>query len=589
MKRNNWKRLFALGLSLVMLASFVGCGSKEQQAADSEQETKTDDNSGSEKETVTTDPITISILTTRTFSDTNDPNDLWIFNYLEYWLAEQGYNVTLEVEQTLEADEKIPLLLGTDSLPDVVWGIDLSSKNAVQYGVDEGMLLDWTPYLNEETMPNLVETFEKVPDALSGSIAPDGSIYGIPYVTSRYWHSDTGHNASSQHVYIDSSWLEQCGLENPATMEDFLEMLRTFKKEIKIDGKEVVPLASTGGCFEQSLWSSLGYYGGYPDVYGTGFEIKDGEVYLPAATDDYRTYVEYMNTLYTEGLISPDYYTMDDTTSEAMMVEGICGAIGSGEASATNSMDNQAEWISVLPMTLGDNDEVVATAAKVYKVNKIWASAKTEHPEIIAKIVDYLFSYEGGAYYFYGPAEGEDPLNMVDGYYLDENLIMTTKLIEDGEYTDWWDYAMEYILPTLGTTSGLIANGYYEDLQGNTSMRTFTDAITGDTVEDVYNGTVSEDTAWGITQLSKIEAWENNLTTVNLPSVYLSEDDELRASELKQVLNTYIDSESAKFITGLRSLDELDDYFAELEALGVDEYVEIYRNAYSAYMESVFN
>ena len=44
----------------------------------------------------------------------------------------------------------------------------------------------------------------------------------------------------------------------------------------------------------------------------------------------------------------------------------------------------------------------------------------------------------------------------------------------------------------------------------------------------------------------------------------------------------YPQTESAKFITGARSLDELDDYFDEIERLGALEYVEAYANYYSS-------
>ena len=51
---------------------------------------------------------------------------------------------------------------------------------------------------------------------------------------------------------------------------------------------------------------------------------------------------------------------------------------------------------------------------------------------------------------------------------------------------------------------------------------------------------------------------------------------------------TIINAESAKFITGTRPLDEIEKFQEELKGLGVEEYVEIYRNAYSSYMDSIF-
>jgi len=73
-----------------------------------------------------------------------------------------------------------------------------------------------------------------------------------------------------------------------------------------------------------------------------------------------------------------------------------------------------------------------------------------------------------------------------------------------------------------------------------------------------------------------------------LPTVYLSEDVSLRANEIKTVLNQHITTETVEFITGARPLSEVDDFYAELKGMDVEEYIEIYREAYSTYMNSIF-
>ena len=65
-------------------------------------------------------------------------------------------------------------------------------------------------------------------------------------------------------------------------------------------------------------------------------------------------------------------------------------------------------------------------------------------------------------------------------------------------------------------------------------------------------------------------------------SVYLDQETALRAANLLTVITEYAEQESAKFVTGTRSLDELDNYFDEIERLGATEYVEIYQNYYDS-------
>ena len=59
-------------------------------------------------------------------------------------------------------------------------------------------------------------------------------------------------------------------------------------------------------------------------------------------------------------------------------------------------------------------------------------------------------------------------------------------------------------------------------------------------------------------------------------------------TDLKAVLNNYITSESAKFITGRRPVSEIDEFWDELKQMDIERYLEIYKEAYAPYMESIF-
>ena len=65
--------------------------------------------------------------------------------------------------------------------------------------------------------------------------------------------------------------------------------------------------------------------------------------------------------------------------------------------------------------------------------------------------------------------------------------------------------------------------------------------------------------------------------------MYLSVEQSHRYTDLKTVIKNYVDAETAKFVVGQRSLDELENFFTELADLGVDEYVSICEEAYADY------
>ena len=68
----------------------------------------------------------------------------------------------------------------------------------------------------------------------------------------------------------------------------------------------------------------------------------------------------------------------------------------------------------------------------------------------------------------------------------------------------------------------------------------------------------------------------------------MSEDDALYTSEILSVLKNHIDSETAKFVTGIRPLSELDAFMAELKGMGIEAYINIYKEAYAPFMDTIY-
>lgn len=602
MKRRIVAILLAAGM---IMGSLSGCGQSAQTQESKTEKTETastkagSTEAGSTEEAaqdgpITTEPITISILTQRHAEAlSNSADELWFFKYLEWWINEQGYNVTIKVEQTQEADQQIPLLLGTDSLPDLIWGINLSETNAVAFGAGQGVILDWAPYINEENMPNLYALLQEEPGALVASTCTDGGVYALPRFGDRIEGAAAGNMPIAERIYINQNWLDECNLDVPETMDEFIDMLRTFKSEIKLEGdKEVIPMISTSQMFEKYLWTALGYYGTTPATYGNGWMIKDEQLVYPAASEDYRTYIEIMKTCYDEGLISQDHFTMDGTTARGLMADGVAGVIGDWTLGSSQP-ESFGDWVSALPAAAGDNDQVVASLGSSYSLNSLWASANTEYPEVIAKLIDYLYSAEGEMYYMYGPMKGQDPLGILDGwYFVDKDGIqaMTCDLVEDGTYANFDSYCKTLVYSNMYIGNAMNLENNAKELAGveyTAETRQYADAITGDMIT-INSREWDKNSADGWWRITTMTAWESAATLVSLPTAFLSEEDSLRASELALLLNEYITAESAKFITGARPVSEIDDYYKELDKLGLQEYTEIYTTAYKTFMEETF-
>lgn len=536
---------------------------------------------------VAEEKVTVSLLTTRNSTATNDIEDVWFFKYLA-----QKMNVDFELEQTLETDQRISLMFASDSVPDLVWGIGLSNNDVMVYGVQEGMLLNWKDLITPELMPNTYQAMQDYPDAFTASTAPDGNIYTLPMITGSSYYANTGSFSAAIRMYINKDWMDACGItEIPTTLDEYLEVLRTFKEKDPMGlGENNIPLIGNQEKDKTFVWNALGFHGTATQAYGTSFDLKDNQLVLPCYTEEAKEFITFYNTLYNEGLISPDYFTLDQTAARGLMASGVCGVLGDSTLAAIG--DAWSSWIALSPLTSDVNDVAVAAFNPGYSVGQLYASAYTEHPEVLARIVDYMYSDEGALYYFYGPMKGtEETLGVVDGWYYDENNRITTDKVVNGEFTDISEYAYQYI-KSYSSAPGRFDH-YSQTAAAMAGIEfpgkemTIVDKLTGAEIPSLIMDVYTDDNNDGHWRITQSEAMIDHLTAVRLPAVYLTAEQNQRVADLSTVINDYVTAESAKFIVGTRPLSELDAYFEELKSLGIEEYIAIYQEAYAPFLETL--
>lgn len=536
---------------------------------------------------VAEEKVTVSLLTTRNSTATNDIEDVWFFKYLA-----QKMNVDFELEQTLETDQRISLMFASDSVPDLVWGIRLSNNDVMVYGMQEGMCLNWKDLITPELMPNTYQAMQDYPDAFTASTAPDGNIYTLPMITGSSYYANTGSFSAAIRMYINKDWMDACGItELPTTLDEYLEVLRTFKEKDPMGlGENNIPLIGNQEKDKTFVWNALGFHGTATQAYGTSFDLKDNQLVLPCYTEEAKEFITFYNTLYNEGLISPDYFTLDQTAARGLMASGVCGVLGDSTLAAIG--DAWSSWIALSPLTSDVNDVAVAAFNPGYSVGQLYASAYTEHPEVLARIVDYMYSDEGALYYNYGPMKGtEETLGVVDGWYYDENNRITTDKVVNGEFTDISEYAYQYI-KSYSSAPGRFDH-YSQTAAAMAGIEfpgkemTIVDKLTGAEIPSLIMDVYTDDNNDGHWRITQSEAMIDHLTAVRLPDVYLTAEQNQRVADLSTVINDYVTAESAKFIVGTRPLSELDAYFEELKSLGIEEYIAIYQEAYAPFLETL--
>jgi putative aldouronate transport system substrate-binding protein len=243
-------------------------------------------------------------------------------NYAIQWLEEQT-NVKLDYEfvKVSDWDTKFNLAMVSGELPDIIWSFDRLDDE--EYGVIQQLFIP-VDGLIDEFMPNLKAMIEEDPESMRNSYASDGHIYGLPA-----FYDNLGIDAMG-FQFINTAWLEKVNLEVPTTVEELTEVLRAFKTQDPNGNglaDEVPYSCSFNDHVNAGIWS-LFFYFGVPTDGITYFSLdEEGVVTFDPYRPGFRAAVEWMHTLYAEGLMDMEALTQDVPTFISKVNDGVVGCM----------------------------------------------------------------------------------------------------------------------------------------------------------------------------------------------------------------------------------------------------------------------
>ena len=396
---------------------------------------------------VTDGSVTIRVVTGRHDAEGTDVENMWFWHWIE-----KATGINFEVEQILGSvrNEKLSLLFASGDLPDLIYGLGLSTSELVRYGQSEGLLMPLNQFINEETMPNATAWFEAYPRALAYATAPDGNVYTLPwlYMVDRLV-------GESDRVFMNQVWANELGYtEVPETLEKFTEMLYAMK-EAK---PESIPLGGGMEAYNPMFYimNAFGYLGNAYG-YGESIALKDGKALIPAGDPLFKEVLAVMNQFYEDGIIAEDFFTLDNTKLSAYMNDGLLGVYPFVPFVVNGDKEFWDDWCSVKPLTSQYNDKQQWKAFDSISVGQWAVSAESEHGELLAKVADFFFSDIGTIYAWYGPMNGtEDCLGMTEGWIINpETNGREWPEITSGKYASLTPYCQKV---TSGINGGGIGN-----------------------------------------------------------------------------------------------------------------------------------
>lgn len=488
------------------------------------------------------------------------------FQVEQNWMAEyinrnSGLDIEWMVIDSTAASERIPLMLNSGDMPDAILGHAFQANDIAQYGTSEGMFYPVNELL--DYMPIFSAFLEENPAVREGITTTDGNIYGFPALNNIYSYA--------ARFFIDQTWLDRLGLENPTTLEEFKNMLIAFRDEDANgngDPDDEIPWGGSwsGASAERDLiFYALGYAASGNLAVDHNKENPD-IVFVPYEAQ-YKDYLLYMNDLWNEGLLDPDMFTQSETQVQATVLEGTIGfcAMSAPYVYVPETKDN---WVAINAMSKEEGGLRIYPAANPVYIPAFMvlnADCDEEVAAALAALADEMYSVEWYGWSMYGPEAGSELDYFGTGHYVEDGVI---KYNMPDDMTDEWSFRCTYL--TIWDLPG------FNSLQYDPYYQLYAEQFPDTQLGQLFaTGNYFED--W---QPNFIETYQPYYAE-SIPTFYFAEDDLDRINTLQTPLDDYVASMEAKFITGEISIeDEYDNFVATLEEYGVQEYVELYNSYY---------
>lgn len=541
----------------ILITAFSGCTQSGGESTDastappdttstapSEETPATEEPSGSTGEAVTmplSEPMTIKFLLGGNESIVNDGK-------LAQAIKEQT-NVQFDFQITpTEYATKRNAMLASNDIPDVFWG-ELS--NIKQYG-STGMFLNLMDY--EEYMPNfmgLISAEDREKE--SNVLYLDGALYSFARLEK--FRVPVG---TMPMIRMDV--LEDNNLPVPTTYDELFDTFVALK-EIYPDRYFMSARQGTNYMVGQIAYPLGG--GGFP-----GF-LKENAMYYEPNQDKYlygptqesfKTVLEYLNKMYTAGLIDPDYASLTEDMFKQKCSNGTYLFYFDNNSHAADNYNRNlqekepnARFEMLDPLTNSYGE------ARGYLYQKDWLernnliiNAKVERPAEVVSFFDWFYSEEGSLTLNFG-VEGES-------YVIEDGTVKIAQPM--------WDEFPDY------------------PRDNNAILNEINKYMGGLSIFTLYL-----DESWKVecAQPSFLEMGDRLLKLAEEDKVqYLNNDMMLlftteetdKLSTLQANTLTVFNSNIDKFITGTRSLDEFDSFVEELKGQGAEEIESIYNAAY---------
>lgn len=199
--------------------------------------------------------------------------------------------------------EKQTLLFASGDLPSIM----VSSKKAEFINaVKNDAFWNVTDYVKD------YENLSQITEAVFLNASINGELWGVP-------RSRTlGRNGVGYRL----DWLNNLGLKEPETLDEFYDMLVAFTNNDP-DGNGVNDTYGMAVSMYEGPWDAMQLWFGAPNKWGID---ENGNLIPDFLTEEYDTALKWFRKIYSEGLVNPDFATYPAADWDVMLRGGQAGA-----------------------------------------------------------------------------------------------------------------------------------------------------------------------------------------------------------------------------------------------------------------------
>ena len=564
---------------LMLLGSAAGCtGGQDSKAESSKDDSSAAESSKAEESSAEADsifnapgelPIVKEPVTLSIFAPSNG----------EYSWAENTETLELEDKTGIHLDwsiasssddvyDKFSVMFASHTMTDIMLvgvGSRYDKANEALFGA-QGLVLPLNEYLDTVSV-GYKAAFEELDGMREFITTPDGYIYSLPNVDGSL------HVQYMMKLWINTTWLENVGMEMPKTTDEFLAVMRAFKEQDANgngDATDEIPLStvvSTVGGGAQIDGFLMAPFQLTPN--GDKLYVDNGVVTYAPVQDGYKEGLKYLAQMYSEGLINPESFSQDLSNQVNVNEAGEQARIGAflgmrpGFGCDLASIPNSKKWEqyqSLAPLTGPDGQCIAAwNPYLMYQTGMTFISSTCSNPEAAFRFIDYLATEEGSMRSAIG-IEGVHWRKAEPGELdMDGEQAAYTLLNADSTNQTWTQLCGLVRTPKFVTSVTTNQNPYAEGVA----------PLTGRQIV-LYRASKEH------------EKVRQSLESV-LPDLYMSEADAEEMSLIKATLTNTQNSALVEFITGSKDIETgWESYKNDLENQGLSRYLELLQKAYDA-------